>query len=113
MRIALAQLNPIVGDLAGNSALIEAAAQRAVAEGAELLVCSELVVCGYPPKDLLLRSGFVAECDRAIGDLANRLPPELGVLVGHPTHRGITTGRFANGVSLLFEGRVEATIHKT
>ena len=113
MRIALAQLNPTVGDLAGNSALIEAAARRAVQEGAELLVCSELVICGYPPKDLLLRSGFVASCDKAVQDLAAKLPPELGVLIGHPTHRGITSGRFANGASLLFGGRIEATIHKT
>jgi NAD+ synthase (glutamine-hydrolysing) len=113
MRIALAQLNPTVGDLAGNSALIEAAARRAFEDGAELLVCSELVICGYPPKDLLLRSGFVAACDKAVQDLAGKLPPELGVLVGHPTHRGITSGRFANGASLLFGGRVEATIHKT
>ncbi|HVJ67073.1 MAG TPA: NAD+ synthase [Caulifigura sp.] len=113
MRIALAQINPIVGDLAGNAALIESAARRAASEGADLLVCSELVICGYPPKDLLLRSGFVAACDKSVNDLAQRLPPELGVLVGHPTHRGITTGRFANGASLLFGGRVESTIHKT
>jgi len=113
MRIALAQLNPTVGDLAGNTALIEAAARRAVEEGAVLLVCSELVICGYPPKDLLLRSGFVAACDKAVAELAGRLPPELGVLIGHPTHRGITSGRFANGASLLYGGRVEATIHKT
>ncbi len=113
MRIALAQLNPTVGDLAGNAALIEEAARRAVEQGAELLVCSELVICGYPPKDLLLRSGFVAACDKAVNELAQRLPPQLGVLIGHPTHRGITSGRFANGASLLFGGRVEATIHKT
>ncbi len=113
MRIALAQLNPTVGDLAGNSALVEVAAKRAAEAGAELLVCSELMICGYPPKDLLLRSGFVAACDRAVNELATRLPPKLGVLIGHPTHRGITTGRFANGASLLFGGRVETTIHKT
>ncbi len=113
MRIALAQLNPIVGDLAGNTAQIEQAAKNAAEDGAELLICPELVVCGYPPKDLLLRSGFVAACDRAVNELAGRLPPDLGVLLGHPTHRGITSGRFANGASLLFGGRVESTIHKT
>jgi NAD+ synthase (glutamine-hydrolysing) len=113
MRIALAQLNPTVGDLVGNAALIEAAARRAMEDGAELLVCSELVVCGYPPKDLLLRNGFVAACDRAVADLASRLPSGLGVILGHATHRGITSGRFANGASLLFDGRIESTIHKT
>ena len=56
MKIAIAQLNPIVGDVAGNSALVLQAATDAAAAGADLLVCSELVICGYPPKDLLTLS---------------------------------------------------------
>ena len=55
MRIALAQLDPTVGDLAGNAALIAAAAARAVDQGADLLVTPELVISGYPPEDLVLR----------------------------------------------------------
>jgi NAD+ synthase (glutamine-hydrolysing) len=113
MRIALAQLNPTVGDLRGNCERIRAAAQRAVETRAELVVSSELVVCGYPPKDLLLRSDFVAACDRAVDALAASLPADLGVIVGHPTHRGLKEGRIANAASLLFEGRVVATVHKT
>ncbi|MFV0444184.1 MAG: NAD+ synthase [Planctomycetaceae bacterium] len=113
MKIALAQLNPIVGDLQGNAALVLAAAQRAAADGADLLVTSELVICGYPPKDLLLRSGFVAACDRAVEDLARQLPPELGVLAGHPTHRDVSGGRVANAASLLHQGQVVRTVHKT
>jgi NAD+ synthase (glutamine-hydrolysing) len=112
MRIALAQLNPIVGDLRGNAALIRAAARKAADSGAELLVCSELAICGYPPKDLLLRSGFVKSCDRAIDELAAALPKELGVLVGHPTHRGLIDKRVANAASLLHEGQVRHTLHK-
>jgi len=113
MRIALAQLNPIVGDLAGNAALIEAAVRRTVADGADLVVTSELVICGYPPKDLLLRRGFVEACDQAVSDLANRLPVDVGVLVGHPTCRDIPDGRIANAASLLFGGRIVQSIHKT
>ena len=113
MRLALAQLNPVVGDLAGNSALVLTAAQQAVAGGARLLVTSELVICGYPPKDLLLRSGFVAACDRAVEQLAAAAPPELGILIGHPTSRSMARGRIANAASLLHQGRIVATIHKT
>jgi NAD+ synthase (glutamine-hydrolysing) len=113
MKTALAQLNPIVGDLQGNAALVRAAAERAAAEGAELLVTSELVLCGYPPKDLLLRAGFVEACDRAVDELARAVPPQLGVLVGHPTHRDVPGGRVANAASLLHQGQVIATVHKT
>jgi NAD+ synthase (glutamine-hydrolysing) len=113
MKIALAQLNPTVGDLAGNSALVLAAARRAAEAGAQLLVTSELVLCGYPPKDLLLRAGFVEACDRAVDDLAKQAPPGLGILVGHPTHRNVAFGRTANAASLLFDGEVVQTVHKT
>ncbi|MEE3330963.1 MAG: NAD+ synthase [Myxococcota bacterium] len=59
MRIAIAQVNPTVGDLAGNRALVEAAAARAAREGADVVVLPELVLTGYPPMDLLTREGFV------------------------------------------------------
>lgn len=113
MRLALAQINPTVGDLPGNTALVREAAHRAADAGAALLVTSELVLSGYPPKDLLLRAGFVAACDRAVEQLAREVPAGLGVLVGHPTHRGLPGGRVANAVSLLEGGRVVATLHKT
>ncbi len=61
MKIALAQLNPTVGDLEGNRRLVEDAAREAAAAGAELLVCPEMVLTGYPPMDLLGRNGFVDE----------------------------------------------------
>ncbi len=113
MKIALAQLNPTVGDLRGNAALVRAAAEKAFADGAGLLVTSELVISGYPPKDLLLREGFAHACDRAVSALAKELPHGLAVLIGHPTKWGVTEGRIANAASLLLEGEVLDTIHKT
>ncbi|MFK7820875.1 MAG: NAD+ synthase, partial [Planctomycetaceae bacterium] len=112
MKIALAQLNPTVGDLAGNTALVLDAAEEAASQNADLLVCSELVVCGYPPKDLLTRQSFVEACDDAVLSLAQELPSELGVLVGHPSARDVPGGRIANAVSLLYRGELVATRHK-
>ena len=113
MKIAIAQLNPTVGDLAGNVALLQQAAEKAVAAGAELLVAPELAVSGYPPKDLLLREGFIAACDAAVNKLSETIDPALGLIVGHPTSRDLPAGRTANAASLLFGGSIQATIHKT
>ncbi len=113
VKIALAQLNPTVGDLRGNAERVWKSAETAAAAGASLLVTSELIISGYPPKDLLLRDGFAHSCDRTVSDLAKSLPRGLAVLVGHPTKWGVTEGRIANAVSLLCDGQVIDTIHKT
>ena len=112
MKIALAQLNPTIGDLSGNSELVRAAAREARQRGADMLVASELAISGYPPKDLLLREGFVAACDRAIDELAAQTPAGLVIVIGHPTGRDLPPRRIANAASVLEEGRVTATIHK-
>ena len=112
MKIALAQLNPTVGDIAGNSRLVREAAEHAAARGADLVVCSELVISGYPPKDLLLREGFAAACDLAVKKLAATIPAGIGVIVGHPTHWDVPANRIANAASLIADGEVIATIHK-
>lgn len=116
MKIALAQLNPIVGDIEGNIRQVHDAAKNALSLGADLLVTPELVVSGYPPKDLLLREHFVAACDHAVEALAAET--EISILIGHPTHRDIngeplSAGRIANAASLLHEGKVQQTIHKS
>ena len=112
MTIALLQLNPTVGDIRGNVCLLEQAARAAHAAGARLGVASELALSGYPPKDLLLRDGFVAECDRTLQQLAQNLPGGFGLITGHPTARGVPAGLVANAASLLVDGRVESTVHK-
>ncbi|NCR01311.1 MAG: NAD+ synthase [Microcystis aeruginosa L211-101] len=82
MRIAIAQLNPIVGDIEGNAQRILEAAQTAFNRGAELLLTPELSLCGYPPRDLLLNLGFVEKMSRQLQLLSQELPEKLAVLVG-------------------------------
>ena len=83
LSIALAQLNPTVGDIDGNAALVIAARNAAAREGADLLVCSELVITGYPPEDLVIRPSFQDACAAAIDKLANETSGGgPGMLVG-------------------------------
>ena len=85
MRLALAQLNPLVGDLAGNGELILAASHQAAAQGADLVLTPELSLWGYPPRDLLLRPSLIAKQGVVLNQLAAALArelPQLAVLVG-------------------------------
>ncbi|MHB8211923.1 MAG: NAD+ synthase [Acidithiobacillus sp.] len=107
MRIALAQVNCRVGDVAGNADRLLAAAVEAQAAGADLLVTPELALSGYPPEDLLLRADFMQVCDAALQRLATEAP--LAMLVGHPQRE---QERLYNSASLLRGGRVEAVYHK-
>ena len=83
MRIAIAQLNQVVGDLAGNAARILGAVAEAERGGADLVVTPELSLCGYPPEDLLLRPAFLAACRDELDRLAHRIT-RATVLVGFP-----------------------------
>ncbi len=82
MKIAIAQINPIIGDLPGNAAKILCAAQQAAAKGARLLLTPELSLCGYPPRDLLLNPSFIEAMHISLQQLVKDLPPNLAVLVG-------------------------------
>ncbi|MCR6667086.1 MAG: NAD+ synthase [Methyloversatilis sp.] len=109
LRIAVAQLNCVVGDLDHNAALILDAAHRAAAQGAGLLLTPELALCGYPPEDLLLRPDFHRACAHALARIAAEAPRDLAVLVGHPHASGEC--RY-NAASVIRGGRVEATYFK-
>lgn len=110
LSIALAQLNPTVGDAAGNLALVRAARAEAVAQGADLLVTSELVLSGYPPEDLVLKPQFQeamrASLDALAIDTADGGP---AVLVGVPL---VEDGKVYNCAALVWQGRVVATRQK-
>lgn len=108
LKIAVAQINCTVGDLAGNAERIFLAGQQAIAAGADVLLTPELALCGYPPEDLLLREDFYRANAEALAALARRLP-ELPMIVGHPLHE--SDGCF-NAASLLFKGQVQATYRK-
>src|SRR5208337_4792685 len=70
VKIALAQINPTVGDFTGNLEKVLATAGRAAGQGARLTVFSELVLCGYPPADFLEKPAFLARCRQAVDELA-------------------------------------------
>ncbi|MCJ7543915.1 MAG: NAD+ synthase [Phycisphaerae bacterium] len=106
MKIALAQINPVVGDITGNSAKIADCLTRAEAAGAELVVFSELVVTGYPPRDLLRKEQFVADSLAAVQDLAVRCT-NVAALVGYvrPIPEG-TGWPLQNVAALLADGAI-------
>ena len=104
LAIAIAQLNPVVGDVAGNAAKVRTA--RAQAPKADLILFPELFIAGYPPEDLVLKPAFQAACRAAIEDLAR----ETGqggpaMLVGTPW---VENGKLYNAVALLDGGRIAA-----
>ncbi len=113
MKIALAQINTTVGDLAGNERKIHDAYRRAVALGAELVVYPELATTGYPPRDLLLRPRFIEE-NLAVRDRLAAACGKTGMIVGYVGRNEKRPGReVTNSVALLHEGRMTATRAKT
>jgi NAD+ synthase (glutamine-hydrolysing) len=108
IKIAIAQMNPFLGDLAGNAARILADAEKVKVQGATLLVTPELSLCGYPPEDLLFRHDFREACAQALRELAAKVSG-ISVLVGHPH---LVSDKLYNAVSLLEEGRIVGTYLK-
>ena len=111
MKIALAQLNPTVGDFAGNSAKILDFARRAHERGADLAVFSELSLCGYLPLDLIERPQFMERNERELAFLASALP--IPSIVGFAARAMGSTGKgAANAAALLANGAVQFVQHK-
>ena len=102
MKIAIAQMNVTVGDLAGNVARIVDFAERARAGGADVMITPELAICGYPPEDLLLREDFMQACAEALGEVIDRVRG-ITLVVGHP--RIDASSRY-NSASVIRDGKV-------
>lgn len=113
MRIAIAQINPTVGDIQANEARIRVAYERAVGAGVDLLVCPELAVTGYPPRDLLHRPAFIEENLEALNRLAASTG-KTGLLVGFVGRNESDKGRpLTNAAALLYRGAVQGVRTKS
>lgn len=109
LRIALAQLNAIVGDIDGNVAHAYAAWQEAKSEAADLIVFPELYINGYPPEDLVLKPAFAAASRQATEDLAAQTGDGPGILIGAVWPDG---GKVYNAVAYLVGGKVHSVRYK-
>ena len=119
LKLCVAQLNFIVGDLDGNAKKIITAANNAYANGVRLLLTPELSICGYAAEDLYLRPAFIQACDDAVKTVARALAglKDMAVVVGHPTGgdsrtRSTAVQKRFNAASVLREGQVIATYAK-
>jgi len=115
VKIALGQLDPTIGDFEGNLRLVRQAMADASAAEADLLVLPELVVCGYPPRDLLERDAFLQASGRALTDLCGSVHGQLAVLVGFPeVLPEVNAGRhIANSAALIDDGKIIAIRRKS
>ena len=123
LKICIAQLNFVVGDLTGNAQKIIMAARQAHADGARLLLTPELSICGYAAEDLFLRPAFISACDEALHHIVAELAdlPGMTVVVGHPSGgfaadkartRSVAVSGRQNCASVICGGQVLATYAK-
>jgi NAD+ synthase (glutamine-hydrolysing) len=119
LKFCIAQLNFLVGDMAGNAQKIIAASRTAYAQGARLVLTPELSICGYAAEDLFLRPAFIAACDDAVKTVARELAGLKGlhVVVGHPTggdirSKSVAVQRRFNAASVVSDGKVLETYAK-
>lgn len=116
MRIALAQINPTIGDFTGNLEKIREFSERASAQGAELVMFPELAVCGYPPGDLLEKDSFLDRAEEGLHEIAAWTRPEgrPAVLCGTVMRSGMRAGKRARNVAALVSaGEIKCVQQKT
>ena len=111
LRVALAQINPTVGDLAGNAGLIADSVKSAQVAGANLIVFPEMIVTGYPVEDLALRPSFQAASIRAVQEIAASITGDIVAVVGYLGRSSKETGP-QNSVAVIHDGKIRATYVK-
>ena len=109
LRLALAQINPTVGDLAGNAALIIESVKAAKDGGAHIVVFPEMVLTGYPVEDLALRPSFQDGSKKALAELATQLDSEIVSIVGYLDQ---VDGKPQNMVAVISGGEIKARYAK-
>jgi NAD+ synthase (glutamine-hydrolysing) len=113
MKIVLAQQNYHIGNFEKNTEKIISAIEEAKRQGADLVVFSELCVCGYPPRDFLEFNDFIDKCHEAI-DAIKQHADTIGVLVGSPAKNPVVEGKdLFNAAYLLYEKEIKGEVHKT
>jgi NAD+ synthase (glutamine-hydrolysing) len=110
LRVALAQINPTVGDLAGNAALISKYTDQAKKAGADVIVFPEMVLTGYPVEDLAMRASFRSASKSALTQLVSALDPSIVSVVGYLDES--SSGAPQNKVAIIYESKVVATYTK-
>ena len=114
MKIGLAQLNYMIGDFSGNFDKMKAAIEKGISENADLLVFSELCVCGYPPRDFLEFKHFINECENVIRKLAAVAGNKIAIVVGAPSRNSTPNGKdLFNSAYFIEDGKVKYIAHKT
>jgi NAD+ synthase (glutamine-hydrolysing) len=114
MKIGLAQLNYMIGDFNGNFEKMKSAIEKGIAEKADILLFSELSVCGYPPRDFLEFHHFIHECENVIGKLAALAGNKIAIIVGAPSRNHSKHGKdLFNSAYFIEDGKVKNIAHKT
>ncbi len=116
MKLTLAQLNPTIGDFEGNLNKLKSAVQIAVNDNSDLIVFSELYLCGYPPRDLLERPDFISRAEQYLNRIVefSKSVPNLGILVGTVSESTLSWGKGLHNSGILIEnGKILFIQHKT
>jgi NAD+ synthase (glutamine-hydrolysing) len=114
LKIVLSQLNYVIGDLEGNVVKMRDHVARARKDQADLIVFSELALCGYTPKDKLNYHSFIDRCEAALEDLKQEATEGLAILVGAPVRSDLPKGKpLYNSAVFMSGGEIKRVVHKT
>lgn len=112
MKVTLAQINPIIGDFENNLNKILENISKAEKQGADLIIFPELALCGYPPKDLLLKKQFIEDNKKYLDKLAERIKSEISVVVGFAEENKGQGRPLFNSLAFIQKGEVKSTYQK-